>query len=43
MTRSLINLKKAVNSVPAIILFDKNKKLKKIWQAGLTMQLTRRS
>ena len=32
--------KKAVSSVPAIILFDKNKKLKKIWQAGLTMRLT---
>jgi hypothetical protein len=32
--------KKAISSVPAIILFDKNKKLKKIWQAGLTMKLT---
>ena len=32
--------KEAVRSVPAIILFDKNNKLKKIWQAGLTMQLT---
>jgi len=32
--------KEAVKSVPAIILFDKNKKLKKIWQAGLTMRLT---
>ncbi len=32
--------KKTINSVPAIILFDKNKKLKKIWQAGLTMKLT---
>ena len=32
--------KEAVKSVPAIILFDKNNKLKKIWQAGLTMQLT---
>ncbi len=31
--------KEAVKSVPAIILFDKNKKLKKIWQAGLTMKL----
>ena len=31
--------KKTINSVPAIILFDKNKKLKKIWQAGLTMKL----
>jgi len=32
--------KEAISSVPAIILFDKNKKLKKIWQAGLTMRLT---
>jgi len=32
--------KQAISSVPAIILFDKNKKLKKIWQAGLTMRLT---
>ena len=32
--------KQAISSVPAIILFDKNKKLKKIWQAGLTMKLT---
>ena len=32
--------KEAISSVPAIILFDKNKKLKKIWQAGLTMKLT---
>jgi len=31
--------KEAISSVPAIILFDKNKKLKKIWQAGLTMKL----
>ena len=32
--------KEIVSSVPAIILFDKNKKLRKIWQAGLTMKLT---
>tara|TARA_R100001198_G_scaffold93926_1_gene75945 strand:+ start:1550 stop:1870 length:321 start_codon:yes stop_codon:yes gene_type:complete len=32
--------KEAISSVPAIILFDKNKKLKKIWQAGLKMKLT---
>ena len=32
--------KQAISSVPAIILFDKNKKLRKIWQAGLTMKLT---
>ena len=32
--------KEAISSVPAIILFDKNKKLKKIWQAGLKMRLT---
>ena len=32
--------KEAISSVPAIILFDKNKKLKKMWQAGLTMKLT---
>ncbi len=32
--------KEVISSVPAIILFDKNKKLKKIWQAGLKMRLT---
>ena len=32
--------KEAISSVPAIILFDKNKKLIKIWQAGLIMKLT---
>ena len=32
--------KEAISSVPAIILFDKNKKLNKIWQAGLKMKLT---
>ena len=31
--------KQAISSVPAIILFDKNKKLKKIWHGGLSMQL----
>jgi hypothetical protein len=32
--------KEIISSVPAIILFDENKKLKKIWQAGLKMRLT---
>ena len=31
--------KDKIKSVPAIILFDKNKKLKKIWQAGISMKL----
>jgi hypothetical protein len=31
--------KEAISSVPAIILFDKNKKLKRIWHGGLSMQL----
>ena len=35
-----VKFKEIISSVPAIILFDKNKKLKKIWQAGLTMKLT---
>jgi hypothetical protein len=32
--------KEKITSVPAIILFDKNKKLKKIWHGGLSMRLT---
>ena len=35
-----VKFKEIISSVPAIILFDKNKKLRKIWQAGLTMKLT---
>lgn len=31
--------KEKIKSVPAIILFDRNKKLKKIWQAGISMKL----
>jgi hypothetical protein len=35
-----VKFKEIISSVPAIMLFDKNKKLRKIWQAGLTMKLT---
>ena len=31
--------KNKIKSVPAIILFDKNKKPKRIWQGGLSMEL----
>ena len=31
--------KESIKSVPAIILFDKNKKLKRIWHGGLSMKL----
>ena len=31
--------KERIKSVPAIILFDKNKKLKKIWHGGLSLRL----
>tara|TARA_R100001463_G_C3513164_1_gene220146 strand:+ start:728 stop:1045 length:318 start_codon:yes stop_codon:yes gene_type:complete len=31
--------KDKIKSVPAIILFDKKKKLRKIWQAGISMKL----
>jgi len=31
--------KQQIKSVPAIILFDKNNKLKRVWQGGLSMSL----
>ena len=31
--------KEQVKSVPAIILFDENNKLKRVWQGGLSMSL----
>ena len=31
--------KEQIKSVPAIILFDKNNKLKRVWQGGLSMSL----
>jgi len=31
--------KEQVKSVPAIILFDENNKLKRVWQGGLSMRL----
>ena len=31
--------KQQVKSVPAIILFDENNKLKRVWQGGLSMSL----
>jgi len=34
-----IKFKNQIKSVPAIILFDKNKKPKRIWQGGLSMKL----
>jgi hypothetical protein len=34
-----IKFKNQIKSVPAIILFDKNKKPKRIWQGGLSMRL----
>ena len=32
-------LKDQVKSVPAIILFDENNKLKRVWQGGLSMKI----
>ncbi len=32
-------LKQNIKSVPAIVLFDKNKKLKRVWHGGLSMKL----
>ena len=32
-------LKEQVKSVPAIILFDENNKLKRVWQGGLSMRI----
>jgi hypothetical protein len=34
-----VKFKNQIKSVPAIILFDKNKKPKRVWQGGLSMQL----
>jgi len=34
-----VKFKNQIKSVPAIILFDKNKKPKRIWQGGLSMKL----
>ena len=34
-----IGFKDQIKSVPVIILFDKNKKPKRIWQGGLSMEL----
>lgn len=31
--------KEQVKSVPAIILFDESKKIKRVWQGGLSMKL----